>query len=244
MVWRVLRFGRLRSTQDRALRAATKGAPEGTVVVAREQTAGRGRQERRWVSPRGGLYMSVLLRPQRKGRPESIQFLGALAAIDGIRKVSGVACTLRWPNDVVAGGKKVGGVIAEASFMDGSLSHVALGVGVNCNFEPRLLGGVGADSAALMGLAGAEVDIDSLVTATLESLAELYAAWSRGEDRTIDSRIRESLSTLGRRVSVKLPSGEVSGVAESFGSDGSLVVRTRRKRMVIRTEDMEWLRES
>jgi BirA family transcriptional regulator, biotin operon repressor / biotin---[acetyl-CoA-carboxylase] ligase len=243
VAWRILTFERLRSTQDRALQMAAEGSPEGTVVVAREQTAGRGRRERSWISPKGGLYMSAVLRPKRKTRIASLQFLGALAVIDGIKRITRITSTLRWPNDIIIEGKKVGGVIAEASFLNRELSHVVMGIGVNVNFKASLLKGVSTESATLVDLAGANVDMDSLASAILESLGNHYALWSERKDGILNTRIRKSLSTLGERVTIGLASEKISGIAKSFNSNGSLIVGTGGKRVAIKTEDIEWLRE-
>src|SRR5438128_10337613 len=112
--WLVREYGEVSSTQEVAERLASGGAKEGTVVLAKRQNSGRGRMERRWISPKGGLDLSIVLRP---GWVEGVHLLtlaGALAAAEGTGKAAGVSCRTRWPNELVVGGRKPGGVVARA----------------------------------------------------------------------------------------------------------------------------------
>src|SRR5438876_11616465 len=99
--WLVREYGEVSSTQEVAERLASGGAREGTVILAERQNSGRGRMERRWLSPKGGLYLSIVLRPGRVGGVHVLTLAGARAAAEATRKAAGVCSTIRWPNDLV-----------------------------------------------------------------------------------------------------------------------------------------------
>ena len=160
--WLVREYGAVSSTQEVAERLASGGAREGTVVLAERQNSGRGRMERRWISPKGGLYLSIVLRPGRVEGVHLLTLVGALAAAEGTWKAAGVSPKIRWPNDLVVGGRKLGGVIATASTRGESLEFVVVGIGVNGNFRTDELGDLSSASATLMELAQAPVDLPSL----------------------------------------------------------------------------------
>src|SRR5437016_5937421 len=107
MKWEVKEYTRVASTQLTAERFGRTGAREGTVVLAEEQTAGRGRFERRWASPKGGLYMSLILRPSRMDSPHLLTLVGALSVVEGVKVATRVDSGIRWPNDVMVMGRKV-----------------------------------------------------------------------------------------------------------------------------------------
>jgi BirA family transcriptional regulator, biotin operon repressor / biotin---[acetyl-CoA-carboxylase] ligase len=124
---------RVRSTQDEAHRRAAEGAPSGTVVLADEQTAGRGRQGRAWLSPQGGgVWLSLLLRPAHPPQGGVLAIRCGLACLAALAEVApDVAARLRWPNDIVVAGRKLGGILCEARWSGAELGWVAVGVGLN-----------------------------------------------------------------------------------------------------------------
>jgi len=126
------RFERLPSTQDELHRLAAAGAPAGTVVVAVEQEAGRGSRGRRWASPPGGLWLSFLCRPREAVGVEVLSLRTGLAAAEALAELGGLpAIALKWPNDLIVGDRKVGGILGEARWQGDSLAWVALGLGLN-----------------------------------------------------------------------------------------------------------------
>src|SRR6266550_2999476 len=142
MTWKLKEYKRLASTQLTAERLGRTGASEGTVVLAETQTAGRGRFERRWASPKGGLYLSLLLRPVRSGSPHLLTMVGALSVVEGVKIATGPDSGIRWPNDVMIRGRKVAGVVGTADYSGPSPDYVVVGIGVNCNLTERSLGGL------------------------------------------------------------------------------------------------------
>ncbi len=244
LTWRLMEYGEVASTQDLAESLARKGGQEGTVVFAEAQTSGRGRTGRQWLSPRGGLYCSLIVRPNRIEGVQMITLLGALSVADGIMTLPGIKTQIRWPNDIVIGGKKVAGVLATASQRGGSPEFVIIGIGINCNFRAVELGEISSASTTLMDLLHRPVELPSLRFKVLETFADHYEAWQRGELEVMMRRIKSLLSTAGKKVEYKPVKGEVvQGLAEKLADDGTLVVRREGQWLKLRAEETEWLRE-
>ncbi len=201
------------STNADLAAAARDGAPEGSVLVAERQTAGRGRLGRQWESPpRAGLAVSVLLRPEEVpvSRYGWLPLLAGIALAEAVRKVSDVDAYLKWPNDLLLpGDRKCGGILAEVV----APGAVVLGIGLNVTLREDELPRPDATSLALAG--AANTDRDPLLRQLLRSLAIWYGRWRTGD-------IREEYllhcGTIGRRVRIELPgSGMVSGGMVSGG---------------------------
>ena len=229
------------STNADVLDLARAGAPEGTVVVADEQTAGRGRLGRAWVSaPSTGLWFSVLVRIAPDPRRGLLPLLAGVAVAEAARR-HGVPAQLKWPNDVVIdadafdgspGPRKLAGVLAETDGEDA----VVIGMGVNVSQSATDLPAPAATSLALEGASVSREDlIVDILTVLHASLADL-----RREDLALamDS-YRERCLTIGRDVTVTLPGGEtLAGRAVGVGDDGQLHVRTREKTVSVAAGDV------
>ena len=198
------------STNAVVAERARAGEPHGLVVVAEEQTEGRGRLGRTWVSPpRAGLTFSVLVRPS--GPMQWVPLLGGVGVARALREHAGVEAVLKWPNDVLVDGRKLCGLLAEA--VDGA---VVLGVGLNVTTTAAELPVPEATSLALAG--ATTTDRDTVLRAVLRGIADAI-----GDDAR--PAYRELCTTLGRQVRVELPGGEeVTGTAEAVDEDGRLVV--------------------
>jgi BirA family transcriptional regulator, biotin operon repressor / biotin---[acetyl-CoA-carboxylase] ligase len=260
------------STNADALALGRDGAPEGIVVVTDHQSAGRGRRDRTWVAPpRGSLLVSVLLRPPARVAGAA-SLAAAVAMVDAVERVAGIACGIKWPNDMVAatadGERKLAGLLAEADWPTGSTisggyrapaAHdravVVVGVGLNVSW-PVMADDPGDGDAAIepalaevAGLAtalnwlGAEVDRVDLLVAFLRRLEDRYSALvSDGPDDVL-AAWRERSATLDRRVRVDLGTDEVEGTAVDVTADGHLVVDTAEgARRVLSVGDVVHLR--
>ena len=244
--WRFVNVGTVDSTQRVADEMATSGALHGQVVVATRQVMGRGRFDRSWLSPEGGLYMSLVLRPSGESDLRLLPLLGAFSVVEGITKKVGILSLVRWPNDVTITGKKVAGVIAESKFSGTGLSHVILGIGINCNFGSVSLGSLGESSTTLSDQVGAPVDVDAVRDATLESLASMYHDWEEGRAATIFADRKSWFSTTGKTVEVEMlgGGGKITCRAQEVMEDGSLVTtRADGSKLVMRGEEILRLRE-
>ena len=217
---RVYRYETVGSTNTELMALARQGAAEGTVVLAGQQTAGRGRMGRSFQSPAGlGLYGSVLLRSSPEDAPR-IPALAATAVRRAIRRSCGLSCGIKWPNDLVLSGRKVCGILAEAlPGPEGSL-WVVVGIGINvCQRREDFLPELRETAASLSMIAGAEIDRAALETAFLEELEALRRELPRGQE------YGAACLNLGRRVRVLRPGGEREALAVSLTPDYGLAVR-------------------
>lgn len=224
------------TNSDLAERAAA-GAAEGAVLVAEEQTAGRGRLDRRWSAPpRSGLFFSVVLRPGEAGafgtpvpahRWGWLPLLAGVATATALSRTAGVDTALKWPNDLLltvdGEERKAGGILAERTGETG----VVLGIGLNVSLHADELPVPTAASLALAG--AATTDRDPLLRAVLRSLADWYEAWRTAGGDPDASRLRQTYAagcaTLGREVRAELPGGrDLSGTAVGVDDDGRLVI--------------------
>jgi len=240
--WSLKELPEVDSTQNLIRKLGAEGAPEGTVVVAKRQIAGRGRHGRTWVSPEGGLYMSFLLRPPTSAALQTLTLTASLAVVSGIQSATGLKANIRWPNDVMIKDKKVAGVIAESSFTGKGLSFAMVGIGVNCNssvssVEPS------SPATSLAGELGRDTDINQLRQAILDSFGAAYGEWLKGTD--VIRLARGVIGTIGKRVAVTMKSGEnLEGVARGIDQAGGLLLERNGKKLVIHSEDIELLREA
>ena len=219
---RVLYYPRLRTTMDVAGREARNGAPEGTVVIAEEQTAARGRLKRTWLSPRGNIALSVVLYPSRE-RLHSLTMVASLAVARSIERVTALRAQLKWPNDVLLGGKKVCGILIESSVKPGKVEYAVVGIGLNVNLRPADFPEILPIATSLSRELGREVSRLDLVRCLLREMEQLYLAAPAGD--SVYREWRSRLVTLGK--AVRVTSGEtiLEGIAESVEPDGTLLLR-------------------
>jgi BirA family transcriptional regulator, biotin operon repressor / biotin---[acetyl-CoA-carboxylase] ligase len=223
------------STQSEVQRLAAAGAPEGTVVTARHQRAGRGRRGHEWWdAPGQSLLASVLLRPAGPvATAPQLSLVGGLAVADALAAVASVSARIRWPNDLLVDGRKVCGILAEASSDGvgdgaGRLHHVILGIGVNLaqTAFPEDL----ADRATSLRLVtGRASEANLVLAAVLEQLARHYGAWRVGGFAALRAAWLERSTLPGQPV--RLPDGS-DGVGVDVGDDGVLLARARDGRLV------------
>lgn len=221
----LIRFSSIPSTQDWVGRWARLGAQEGLAVQALEQTAGRGRLERRWWSPPGaGLYLSVLLRPTLSlTQASQLTMLVALAAIDACQQTTGVTPQPKWPNDLVLHDRKLAGVLADVEQTGGRLQFAVLGLGLNVamTFSGTPLA---ATAISLAEVASGPIQLEQLRDAYLAALADRYRRFREGESP--HEAWRQHLYPLGRRVRVE-QHGQPDLVGQAFDVHalGGLLVR-------------------
>jgi BirA family biotin operon repressor/biotin-[acetyl-CoA-carboxylase] ligase len=217
MNWRIRRLAVTASTNDDAKKAARGGEPEGLVVWALRQTDGKGRHGRTWESPEGNLYCSLLLRPACAPKDfGQYGFVAALALYDVVHEYApNTSVTLKWPNDVLADGKKISGVLIESG--EGWL---IVGMGLNILSHPE--GGL-YPATSLCALGGTETDVKTI----LERLLERITHWQNVLKTESFASIRVAwLERAGQgRVMVKLPQGVVEGTFLGLGADGALWLR-------------------
>ena len=244
----ILRFDSLPSTNTEAARQAAAGAPEGLCVVAREQTRGRGRRERVWVSPQdAGLYLSIVLRPARLA-PQTwplITLMAALAVRDALAEACALETDIKWPNDLVAGGRKLCGILAETVETQTGRA-VILGIGVNLDdraFPPELK----ETATSVASLTGNAPAAETLLQSLLSALSRRYAGLRApgGAQETVREWSRHSSYAQGRAVRVALAAETFDGRTRGLEPDGALRVETDRGEIrIVRAGDVTSLRGS
>lgn len=219
------------STQDVAEEMAKGGGEEGLVVIAEEQTKGRGRQGRRWNSPaREGVYLSILLRPKTiPSQILQIPLITGVAVAKAIKKVTPLQPRLKWPNDIMLGEKKVGGVLTEMRAERDRINHVILGIGVNVN-TPKLLlpESIRATATSLAEECGEYVSRITLVQTLLAELEALYSQFLVSGFSRIREEWKALNNTLSSRVRVSSGEEEIEGEALDIDQNGFLVIRDKK----------------
>ena len=216
------------STNDEAKGLAEVGAPEGTLVIADYQTTGRGRLGRLWWSPPGSsLLLSLIFRPAflMPHQAQRVAMICSLAVCDAVAEVTGLAPAIKWPNDVLIEGRKVGGLLTELGIAASRLDHVVVGIGVNVNVEFE-----GSGALALIALAtslkaelGSEVSRLMLLAALLRCVEARYERLRAGV--LPHDEWQSLLVTLGQAVRVTMPGRVLAGRAVGVDADGALLVR-------------------
>lgn len=215
---KVHHFDEVGSTMDVARELASKGAEAGTVVLAERQVKGKGRLGRSWLSPRGGIYFSIVLKPRLSPvHAAKVTLMASVAVAQGIRKESGLPAELKWPNDVLIHERKVCGILAEMAAEADAVTFVVVGVGMNVNTvvaEER--------ATSLREETGRSVSRRSLLEAILDEIEGLEGLL---DSKELIERWKSLSATIGRRVRIVGMGEEVEGEAVDLGSGGELVVK-------------------
>ncbi len=224
MQWVVHFVGTTGSTNEDVMNAGLRGAPEGLAVVADEQTAGRGRMDRTWFSPSGaGLYASVLVRPKiSAGQAGLLSFCAANAMRAAVGEAGLAETAVKWPNDLVCGGKKICGILCASRMKEGRPDFAVIGTGLNLktgSYPPEL-----ADRAGCLEEMGIRADREDLLDRYLRHLErQLLALEADGE--AVIEELRAHCATLGKKVRVS-GGTELTGTAVDIGGNGELIIRT------------------
>lgn len=200
------------STNDVATRLAEEGAPHGFTIIAKEQTLGRGRRGTTWFSPKGGIWMTVILRPPPDFKcPDSLPLLGALGIARAVQTTLSIRVLVRWPNDVMFQNLKFAGVLVETKFTGNALDFVVLGLGVNVNFRSTLINTEIGHVTSLRDISGSEINRSRLISSILEEIENFYERLCFGETSIILERMRENDWSSGRVAVVHFDKGKVTG---------------------------------
>lgn len=225
-------YGSVDSTNERAAELAESGAPAGTVVLAREQTEGRGRGGRRWHSPPdAGLYMSVIFRPDRIENPVLLQLvagLGIAAELDS--DFEGLGPAVKWPNDLIADGRKFGGVLSEAAWEEDTPRHLIVGAGINVGEPGELPEELRGGATSMQEVLGEEVPLVDVADAVLRGLERRLVDPPRSLDEPSLDLLDRYDWLRDRRVDVQ-PDDEdeyLDGVCVGVAPDGALLFRPDR----------------
>ncbi len=231
---RIHRFGVVESTNDEIRRLGLAGAPDGTIAVAAEQRAGRGRRGRVWHSPCGGLWMSVLVRPGAKdiARLPALSIAAGVAAADALEKVFvelGLppdSIGLSWPNDVLVDMKKIAGILCEATSVENSIPFVAIGIGINVNNSPEQLPAeIQEHSTSVKSLSGNNWPIEKMLEIITIMIDNRIAEFKSGSLDNIIAEWRKRAVLFGRNVILQSPDGNKRKVVPvDIDNRGRLIV--------------------
>jgi len=222
-------FSKVTSTNDIAKKLAVKEAKEGTVVIAEVQSRGKGRLGRKWVSPKGGIWFSVILRP--KVSPQEalkLTFMTAAAVAKAIKKMFVLNAEVKWPNDVLLDGKKVCGILTEMSTRDDAVDFVVVGIGINANVNVDLFPeDLRSAVTSLKEEMAEEVELERFLRVLLEELEHHYKVFIRKEFDLILEEWRSLTKLLGAYVEVVSFEEKFEGWAIDVDSSGALIIRLR-----------------
>jgi BirA family biotin operon repressor/biotin-[acetyl-CoA-carboxylase] ligase len=219
---RIHYFREIGSTMDAARELARKGAAEGTIVIAETQTRGRGRLSREWLSPRGGIYLTLILRPRiSPAYAPRINLMASIAVASTIRKLFGLRAELKWPNDVQIGGKKVCGILAEMNAEMDVVNFVNIGIGTNVNNSVSRFREVGT---SLRDELGRGISRKQFLSALLAEMDERRAILMEPE---LLQEYRRLSCTLGKDIRMTSLGEEVTGKAIDIDAMGALVLKEK-----------------
>ena len=216
----------LDSTNTLAKELAAQGAPEGTLVLAEEQSEGRGRMRRRWVSPgHVNLLFSLLLRPHiHKDQVFVTTMILALATIEAIKSRTGLTSTIKWPNDIFAEGKKLGGILTEFSLRQEEIDYVVVGLGLNVNWSPHQTEGVSNLATSILAETGSRISRNDLLVALLRIFEVYYGEVLSGQIDEFYRTWNEASMIIGRNVEIVSPIEKTHGQALRIDRSGALII--------------------
>lgn len=239
---KVLRFESLPSTNTELARMASEGAAEGVAILADEQTAGRGRLQRAWSSPKGaGLYFSILLRPRIPvDHWPLITFMAALAVGDALQEATGLRTDIKWPNDILSGELKICGILSEAIETPAGRA-VIVGIGIN------LMPGAFPEATSVSEATGLKPDREAILAALLSALTRWYSllGQSSGREKIVAAWSNRSSYATGKLVQVKNGDEMWQGTTCGIEPDGALRLRTIEGEVkLIRAGDVHSIRSA
>lgn len=220
----IYHFDSIESTNDKAYQLAEEGASEGTLVIAEAQSKGRGRMGRKWTSPKsGGIYMSLVLRPDLEtDEIPAITLITATAIINAIKKVTGLEAGMKWPNDILIGGKKVCGILTEIKAQPDMVDFLILGIGINVNTAK---GKLPPEGTSIKIEAGKETSRMELVQNVLIEIENVYSKFKRKGFSSLRKECKNFSSVLGRRVKIEEHHRKIEGTAFDIDEKGALIIK-------------------
>ena len=241
---RVYYFDSIDSTQNFAMEIASNDKENGTVIISKKQTMGRGRMKRKWKSPTGGIWMSIIIHPKFDvSYTTLVPIATSLALCMAIEKILKIKPELKWPNDVTLKGKKVAGVLVDTSIISNEIENMVLGIGINFKIKPHELASTIKKTPNFYGVATLVKKNERalpLVHQFLYELENVFQLINSRRIRKIKSEWTKRSSTIGRNVSVITGEGNVNGKAVKIDSDGALIISKGKKAEKILVGDITY----
>jgi BirA family biotin operon repressor/biotin-[acetyl-CoA-carboxylase] ligase len=231
---RVYYFEEIDSTQNFAEQIALDEKENGTIVVAEKQTAGKGRLDRKWTSPKGGIWFSLIIHPKFDVSTSTlVPIAGAVALAKAIKNTLNIDVSVKWPNDITLNGKKVAGMLVDASFQANNIDYLILGIGINFNIDAKKIEKKLSKSANFYGVNSLRKKDDStppkiLLREFLVQFEKILIQLNKGEKAKIVKEWTKKADKIGKKISINTSDGKISGVAQGIDKDGALKLKTSK----------------
>ena len=230
---RVYYFNTISTTQNFAMKIASEKNENGTIIISKKQTGGRGRMKRKWKSPVGGIWMSIIINPNFDiSYATLVPIATSLALCIAMEKILKIKPELKWPNDITIKGKKVAGVLVDTSIISNEIENMVLGIGINFKIKPHELASTIKKTPNFYGVATLVKKNERalpLVHQFLYELEKVFQLINSRRIRKIKNEWTKRSSTIGRNVSIITSEGNVNGKAVKIDSDGALIISKGKK---------------
>jgi len=228
-------FDSIDSTQSQAMKMVNESKKEGTIIIAEKQTGGRGRSGRQWISPKGGIWFSIILHPKFDiSNTTLFPIASSLALSIAIQKTCKISTELKWPNDLTIKGKKLAGMLIDASFESNKIENLVLGVGINFNVNVKEIEKVLKKTPNFYGVSSLNDQKNKtsqieLIQSFLLELEKVYEELNNNQIKKIITEWTKRSSTIGKKVEMNTLNGKISGKAIKIDEDGGLIIKDKNK---------------
>ena len=226
-------FDSIESTQNQALKMVDEIKNEGTIIIAEKQTGGRGRSGRKWISPKGGIWFSIILHPKFDiSNTTLFPIASSLALSNAIQKTCNISTELKWPNDLTIKGKKLAGMLVDASFESNKIENLILGVGVNFNVNIKEIEKTLKKTPNYYGITSLNEQKNKntpikLIQSFLVELEKVYEELNKNKTKKIIAEWTRKSSTIGKKIEIDTNDGKIKGEAIKIDYDGGLIIKEK-----------------
>ncbi len=230
---RVYYFQEIDSTQNFAQQIAIEKKEDGTIVIAEKQTSGRGRLERKWTSPQGGIWFSLIIHPRFDVSTSTlVPIAGAVALAKSIKTTLDIDVSVKWPNDITLNGKKVAGMLVDASFQANNIEYLILGIGINFDIDSKKMEKRLSKSPNFYGVNSLRRSGDStppkiLLKEFLVQFEKTLTQLNKGNKSKIVKEWVERSDKIGKKITINTSDGKISGIFQGIDNDGALKLKSR-----------------
>ncbi len=231
---RVYYFEEIDSTQNFAQQIALDKKENGTIVIAERQTAGRGRLDRKWTSPKGGMWFSLIIHPKFDVSTSTlVPIAGAVALAKSIKTTLDVGVSVKWPNDITLDGKKVAGMLVDASFQANNIDYLILGIGINFDIDSKKIEKRLSKSPNFYGVNSLRKKDDDtppkiLLREFLIQFEKVLNQLNKGEKAKIVKEWTKKADKIGKKITINTSDGKISGISQGIDNDGALKLKTSK----------------
>jgi len=231
---RVYYFEEIDSTQNFAQQIALDKKENGTIVIAERQTAGRGRLDRKWTSPKGGMWFSLIIHPKFDVSTSTlVPIAGAVALAKSIKSTLNVDVSVKWPNDITMDGKKVAGMLVDASFQANNIDYLILGIGINFDIDSKKIEKRLSKSPNFYGINSLRKKDDDtppkiLLREFLVQFEKILTQLNKGEKTKIVKEWTKKADNIGKKISINTADGKISGISQGIDNDGAIKLKTSK----------------